>query len=241
MRINREFIQKFILETVDRRTRSGSNVLAVFLCGSFLGENYALGGSADVDLFFVHLDPPELEHELLRMTDDIHLDIVHHCQQDYRDTRHLRVHPWLGPSLNACKILYDPQHFLDFIQASVRGQYGRPDHVFQRARVQADKAREIWFHLQSDSIDGSPAAVNEYLTAVENAANAIASLIGAPLPERRLLLEFPARAEALGRPGLFHGLLGLLGSPRLERELLTSWLKDLDRSVSVTDVSGSAG
>ena len=30
----------------------------------------------------------------------------------------------------------------------------------------------------------------------------------------------------MGRPGLFHGLLGLLGSPRLEQESLTSWLKD---------------
>ena len=49
-----------------------------------------------------------------------------------------------------------------------------------------------------------------------NAANAIASLSGPPLTERRFLLDFPGRAEAVNRPGLFPGMLGLLGAADLE-------------------------
>lgn len=224
MRITREFILKFAQDIIERRARSGRDLLAVYLCGSFLGETYSLGGAADVDLFFVHVDPPELDREIIRITDDIHLDIAHFSQRDYRDTRHLRVHPWMGPSLNTSKILYDPQHFLDFVQASVRGQYDRPDHIYERARVQAVQAREIWFRIQGETNVLSPEIVREYLTAIENAANAVASLSGPPLPERRLLNEYPARAEALDRPGLFHGLMGLLGSARLDLGVLKNWL-----------------
>jgi hypothetical protein len=224
MRITRDFILKFTNETIERRARSGRDLQAAYLCGSFLDEDYLLGGAADVDLFLVHSEKPPAERELVRLTDDIHLDIVHHDQRDYRDTRSLRVDPWLGPAVNNCKILFDPQHFMDFVRASVRGQFDRPDHIYQRAGALADKARETWFHLQGEKLEPGPAAVSEYLSAVGNAANAIASLSGQPLTERRLLLDFMARAEALERPGLYQGFLGLLGAPNLKLPLLGSWL-----------------
>jgi hypothetical protein len=222
MRITREFIQKFAQEAINRRTRSDRDILAVYLCGSFLQENFLLGGAGDVDLFFIHSSPPQAAREIVRMTDEVHLDIAHRDQKEFRDTRSLRVNPWLGPTMNSCKILYDPQHFLDFVQASVRGQYDRPDHVYQRVRPQADQAREIWFQLQAETDDDGLKVYKKYLEAVGKSANAIASLVGAPIPERRLLLEFRSRAEAADRPGLFNGLLGLLGAPNCS----ASWLKD---------------
>jgi len=224
MRITRDFVLKFTNETIERRARSGGDLSAAYLCGSFLEEDYLLGGAADVDLFLVHSEKPSAGRELVRLTDDIHLDIAHHDQRDYRDTRSVRVDPWLGPAVNNCKILYDPQHFMDFVRASVRGQFDRPDHVYQRAGALADKAREAWFHLQGEQLEPGPAAVREYLSAVGKAANAIASLNGQPLAERRLLLGFPARAEALERPGLYQGFLGLLGAQNLKLPLLGSWL-----------------
>jgi hypothetical protein len=226
MRITREFIQKFTKEAINRRTRNDRDILAVYLCGTFLHEGFMLGGAGDVDLFFIHNSPPPLAREIVRITDEIHLDIAHRDQMEYRETRSLRVDPWLGPTISACKALYDPQHFLDFVQASVRGQFDRPDHIYQRARPQADQAREIWFQLQAVEDENQEQALNQYLAAVGKSANAITSLVGPPIPERRLLLEFGSRANALDRPGLYHGLLGLLGGSNCDTTILKDWLKN---------------
>ena len=69
-----------------------------------------------------------------------------------------------------------------------------------------------------------PDDILAYLAAVENAANAIACLSGPPLTERRFLLKFPERAQALDRPGLYPGLLGLLGAPNLAQDDLEIWI-----------------
>jgi hypothetical protein len=182
-----------------------------------------LGGTADIDLVFVHYDGVITPREIKRLTDEVHLDIAHHDRSEYRRTRALRVHPWMGPTIYRCKILYDPQHFMDFVQASVRGQFNRPENVMQRAQSQAEHARQIWFEL--DALEGEPDIENVqmYLRAVEHAANAAACLNGPPLTERRFLLRFPGRAQDLRRPGLYPGLLGLLGAPRVEAGALNAW------------------
>ncbi len=224
MRVTRDTMLKIASETVDRRARASRDLMAAYLCGSVLGEDFLFGNSADIDLVFIYTDPVQPEREIVRLTDEVHLDIANHYHKDYRDTRRLRVHPWLGPALNSCKVLYDPQHFMDFTQASVRGQFDRSDHVFERARRQVEQARSIWLSYQMKSVDAGPQDVLSYLRAVEHTANAVASLSGPPLAERRFLLQFPGRAEAVGRPGLYAGLLGLLGAPNLPDGALAEWL-----------------
>jgi hypothetical protein len=123
-----------------------------------------------------------------------------------------------------CKIMYDPQHFLDFTQASVRGQFNQPDNVIGRARGQAEHARQIWYSLHDLTAEPSDVEINLYLRSIAHAANAVASLIGMPLTERRFLVRFPARAEAVRHPGLYPGLLGLLGAPNVDAQVLTAWL-----------------
>jgi len=226
MRINKESIQKFSREIVEKRIRADREILAVCMGGSFLEEDFMLGGAGDVDLFIIHNHTPPVEREIVRLTDEVHLDIAHYDQKEFRETRALRIHPWLGPMLNSCKIQYDPQHFLDFVQASVRGQYDRSDHVYQRARPLADQARETWFQLQSDEITDGQTALPKYLSAIEKSANAIASLAGPPLSERRLLMQYRARVDALERPGLYMGLLGLLGAPNCTETTLKDWMKE---------------
>jgi hypothetical protein len=54
--------------------------------------------------------------------------------------------------------------------------------------------------------------------------NAVAELSGPPLYERRLLLDFPTRAETAQRPGMVAGLYGLLGASGLSVDSLNSWL-----------------
>ncbi len=224
MRITRDFIQKYTHEFIERRVFTRHDLIAVCMCGSFLRENYLLGGAGDVDLFMIHLDTPSLNREIVRITEDIHLDIAHFSQQDFRDTRRLRIDPWIGPSLNTCKILYDNQHFMDFVQASIRGQFDRTDYIYQRVRPLAAQARETWFHLQSEQPESEAAAIQNYLQAVGMAANAIASLSGPPLTPRRMLLEFLQRAESQNHPGFYHGLLGLLGAPKFDPLQLEGWL-----------------
>jgi hypothetical protein len=224
MRITRELLLKLGRDTVSRRVSEGRDLLAIYLCGSLLEEEFLLGGTTDIDLVFVHVDKVALQREISRLTDEVHLDIAHHDEREYRQTRRLRLHPWLGPALNGCTVLYDPQHFMDFTQAGVRGQFDRPDYVLQRSRKQLETARQIWFNYQAETAEVGPQAIAAYLRAVTNAANAVASLSGPPLTERRFLLNFPARAEAIGRPGLHAGLLGLLGAPNLDVQSPGAWI-----------------
>jgi hypothetical protein len=224
MRITRRVLEKIVRDTVAQRTRDNRSLMAIYLTGSLLEEEFLLGGTTDIDLVFIHADPVEIEREIVYLTDDVHLDISHHMHRDYRQTRGLRTHPWLGPILFSCRVLHDPQHFLDFTQASVRGQFDRAEHVYERARTFYDQARAIWFDYYQESGEPGQKEISDYLQAVGKAANAIASLSGSPLTERRFLLKFPARAEEVRQGGLYAGLLGLLGSPAVDAATLKSWL-----------------
>jgi hypothetical protein len=136
MRINRRSLLRVIRNTVLERTHTNPNLVSIYLGGSVLGSDYALGGTVDIDLFFIHAGPVEQEREIVRLTDEVHLDIAHHDQKAYRHPKELRLHPWMGHTIKDGEIFYDPSHFMDFTQASVRGQFARPDNVLIRVRKQ---------------------------------------------------------------------------------------------------------
>ena len=224
MRITPAMLHKIARDAVAERVRRDRSLLTIYMHGSMLGADPLLGGTADIDLFLIHDERVGPVREIVRLTDEVHLDIAHQSREDYRQTRELRLHPWLGHSIIKCKIMYDPQHFMDFTQASVRGQFDQPENVLARARGQADHARQIWLQLHEKGGEPGLKEIDLYLRAVVHAINAIALLTGGPLTDRRLLLEFPKRADAVKRPGLYPGLLGLLGGPNVDRETLESWL-----------------
>ena len=224
MRITHDTLMKLARDLVARRVREDRGVTAAYLCGSMLTEDPMLGGTADIDLVFVHDDPVVMEREIIPLNAEVHFDIAHHWYHDYRQTRQLRIHPWLGPTLKDCLPLFDPQHFLDFTQASVRGQFERPDYVLQRARLLHEQARRIWMECETQQGETEPARLSLYLKALYSAANSLASLVGSPLTERRFLAVFPERAAVLGKPGLHAGLMGLLGGPHLSADMLVDWL-----------------
>lgn len=224
MRITHESLQKIVRDTVNRRTRADRGLVTVYLHGSMLGDEFLLGGATDIDLFFIHTDDFPLEREIVALSAEVHLDIAHHYYRDYRNTRALRIHPWQGPTIKDCKILYDPQHFMDFTQASVRGQYERPEFILQRSRKQFESARQIWLSLETLSQFPEPKDLLLYLRALENSIQSVIGLFGPPLTERRFLQNLPARLDEAGRPGLYLGLLGLLGAAQVEPEMIKSWL-----------------
>jgi hypothetical protein len=225
MRINRQTLLKIAEDTVAQRARQERDIVSAFLIGSLLEEDYLLGGTTDIDLVFIHAESAQDEREIVRLTDEVHLDIAHYPQKTFRQTRNLRRHPRLGPAIFSCKILYDPQHFMDFTQASVRGQFDRPDYIIDRARQQAEFARQTWMSFYTNTPKQSdPQEIYRYIKALEHAANAVASLYGAPLTERRFLLAFHDRATAANRLSLYPGILELLGAPNVEKEALQIWL-----------------
>jgi hypothetical protein len=80
--------------------------------------------------------------------------------------------------------------------------------------------------LHNGEYNPGPIKLLAYLKALENAANSIACLNGVPLTERRFLLNFPDRAQAIERPGLSAGLLDLFLNQPFTGEDWQTWLKD---------------
>jgi hypothetical protein len=229
MRITRENLLRIARETVQQRSHDNRGLVAAYLSGSLLTENPFLGGATDIDLVFVHQDTPKVRREIIPLNNEIHIDIRHSAHSEYDRPRELRVHPWLGNEIYDPLLLYERQHFFEFIQAAVRDRFNEPVNVLARSRCYLENARQKWSGLQQNE-EGSPELLLAYLQAVHHAANTVAILNGTPLAERRLLLDYPSRAETVGRPGLAAGLLGLLGGAQTDAaglaDTLTAWEAD---------------
>lgn len=224
MRINRNMLLKIANDAIEKSVNADRSLMAVYLQGSLLGDSPLIGNTADIDMFYIHSSDVTVEREIIRISDEVHLDISHHSHMVYRQPRELRLHPWLGPAIYGCKIMYDPQHFLDFVQASVRGQFSSPANVLNRVRRQAGHAREMWEAFYTHPQPPNPQEASMYLHALEHAANAVAGLSGHTLSERRFLMDLRTRAEAVGKGGLYAGFLGLLGAPAVGVETIRTWL-----------------
>jgi hypothetical protein len=236
MRINRNMLLKIANDAVSKYVSTDRTILAVYLQGSLLGDSPLIGNTADIDLFFIHNDEVGIEREIIKVSDEVHLDISHHTHMLYRQPRKLRVHPWLGPAVYGCKILYDPQHFMDFVQASVRSQFDSVGNVLSRVQRQAGHAREIWESFHAHPHFPDPQDTSLYLHALEHAANAVAGLSSQNLTERRFLLDLHAKVETVHKTGLYMGILGLLGASAVEGETIRSWLPEWRNAYSALTV-----
>ena len=93
MKITTELLHKYAENTVEEITRADYTILAAYLTGAIVTEeNPFLGGTADIDLVFIHIGTPEVPREIQRLNDDIHYDIAHHAQRDYSERIALRTH-----------------------------------------------------------------------------------------------------------------------------------------------------
>jgi hypothetical protein len=224
MRITKDTLLKLARQTVQQRMESDRGILAAYLTGSLLGDDPFMGSAADIDLVFVHRSAPPASREIVRMSNEITLDIQHRKKADYQPPRELRVRPRLGYEMYDPQLIQETEHFFEFTQASVRAGFDDPVNLIQRAYVLLRTARERWIGLQFERQVNGPREVGEYLQAVEDAADVVAVLTGPPLTERRFLLTLPSRAEALRRPGLAAGIIGLVGGLDLDPALLREWI-----------------
>ncbi len=230
MRITRDTLLKLARETASLRVHQDRSVITVYLVGSLLTEQPLLGGTTDIDLVMIHDSQPAQEREIVRMSDEVHLDIAHYSQATFDQPRQLRIHPWLGPAIHHHPILlHDTQHWFEFTQASAGSQFDRADYILGRARPFAQNARQIWLQLHSSlPVAADPHSFCEtihlYLQSLSDATNAVASLRGAPLTERRFLLNLADRAKSIGQEGLVNALLALTGENLDGQEAIQSWL-----------------
>lgn len=224
MRITNQTLQKLAIDTVNQRVEIDHSLISAYLVGSLLSDEPLLGGATDIDIIFIHNNEPTFPRETIRITNEISLDIAHHSQTEYMQPRHLRLHPWLGPSIYGNPILlYDTQHFFDFTQASVGAQFNRPDNKLARSLNFLTEARQIWSTIP-DSSRLTPLHLHSFLKSLKCAANAIVSLSGHPLTERRFLLSFPKVSTDFGNPGFSIGFLGLLGVANVTVEDIQNWI-----------------
>ena len=230
MRVSRESLTRIAKETVQQRVFNDYSVLAAYLTGALVQDDIdpILGGTADIDIIFVHVDEPRQRREFIKLTPDFHVDIGHRARGEFKRPRELRVDPWLGWEMYDPLLLFEREKFFEFLQAGLRAgfEFNAPAPALQRSRLLLSQARQIWRDLLEVSDINAPRDLGKYLASLFHAVNAVAELSGPPLQERRLMLEFAQRAETARRPGLNAGLTGLMGGNGLDSEQIRAWLPD---------------
>jgi len=240
MRLTPEILRKHAQVLVDKEVKKTRGIIAAYLRGSLLYGSPLLGGAGDIDLVFIHNSPPVNDNQIIKLTPEIHFDIEHHDEILYRKPREVRLDPWLGPTIYDAQPLYDPRHFIDYTQSGARSNFGFPENIQARSKPLIEEARQFWMDRQISAPREILIEFPAFLKALQNAVNAIALLTGPPLPARRLALEFPARAAAVGAPGLALAFNHLLGSVSLSHDLLKSWLDEWEKIIdSLSDTEGS--
>jgi hypothetical protein len=229
MRVTRESLIRIAKETAQERAFNDRDIIAAYLTGSLVSEaDPMLGGTADIDVILVHADEPKHRREFVKLTPDFHLDISHRAKAEFKKPRELRLDPWLGWEMYDPMLLYEREKFFEFIQAGLRAgfEFNAPAPALQRSRLLLSHARSIWRDLLAVEDTLTPKDVSQYLKSLYHAVNAVAELSGPPLQERRLMLEFPPRAETAQRPSLNAGMMDLLGALDLDPSVISAWIPE---------------
>jgi hypothetical protein len=227
MRVTRESLIRIAKETAQERAFNDRGIIAAYLTGALVSDSDPLlGGTADIDIIFVHAEEPQQKREFVKLTPDFHLDISHRGKAEFKRPRELRLDPWLGWEMYDPMLLYERERFFEFVQAGLRAgfEFNAPAPALQRSRILLSHGRGLWRDLLEIEDRVTPRDVAKYMKSLYHAVNAVAELSGPPLQERRLMLEFAPRAEMAKRPGMTAGLTGLLGAAHLDPAFINDWI-----------------
>jgi hypothetical protein len=228
MRVTRESLLRIAKETAQERAYNDTDIVAAYLTGSLLNIEPMLGGTADIDIVFVHKNQPKQVREFVKLTPDFHLDISRRLKDEFKSPRELRGDPWLGYEMYDPILLYEREKFFDFVQASLRAgfDFEQPPLMLQRCRKMLSHGRQIWMDISEVDEAIGPKEIRKYMKSLFHTLNAVAELSGPPIQERRLLLEFPERANAAQKTELTAKAFGLVGANNVDVEKIKSWLPD---------------
>ena len=230
MRFTPEILRKHAQVLVEKETKRNRSIVAVYLRGSLLYGSPLIGGAGDIDLVFIHNAPPPHDHQIIKLTPEIHFDIEHHDEVIYRTPRELRLDPWLGPTLRDAVPLHDPRHLLDYAQAGVRSNYDFPENLQARSKPLLENARQFWMERQISAPRETIVELPAFITALGSAVNAVAILSGPPLATRRLGTAFTGGAAAAGAPGLNLAFQHLIGGINLTEDNLAEWINNWEKT-----------
>jgi len=224
MRITRETLLNQARENAKLLTSKDRGIICVYVSGSLLMEDPFIGGVTDIDLICVHDRPVKARREVLRLSPEISLDLAHYEQDEFEPARKLRTNAWIGGWLeNVPLVLHDPLRWYDFTRASATAQFWKVENIAARVRSFLVPARQAWAALQEESIPQGIKRTAAYLGALRDLANAVACFSGAPVAERRLVHDLPARAAAAGLPNLSADFVQLFTSSEFNDETFATW------------------
>ncbi len=228
MRVTRESLLRIAKETAQERAYNDPDIIAAYLTGSLLNVEPMLGGTADIDIVFVHKNTPKQTREFIKLTPDFHVDISRRTKDQFKSPRELRADPWLGYEMYDPTLLYEREKFFDFVQASLRAgfDFEQPPLMLQRCRKLLSHGRQIWMDITELDQPAGPKEIKKYMKSLFHAVNAVAELSGPPIQERRLLLEFPARAEAAQKAEMTTVVFSLIGANNVTAENVKGWVSD---------------
>jgi len=238
MRITRDSLMTLAKTSATEMANQDSSVICVYLTGSLLKQNFLLGNTTDIDMICVHAGKYNASPRVVkRVSDEITLDTAHIPDTPFREPRSLRKDVWLGSFLwQGVKVLYDAEHWFDFIQAGATAQFMSPENILSRARSLATHARQIWHELDDHPPEGTTPRLDLFFQALENGGNAVACLNGGPLTLRRFWLQFPPCATDVGAPELAGSLQRLVTAELPGDE---TWQKWYEQWISLLDETGS--
>src|SRR5512138_791025 len=165
MRVTRESLIRIAKETAQERAFNDRDLIAAYLTGSLLAEaDPMLGGTADIDIIFVHAEEPKQRREFVKLTPDFHLDISHRAKAEFKRPRELRLDPWLGWEMYDPLLLYEREKFFEFVQAGLRAgfEFNAPAPALQRSRLLLSQGRQIWRDLLAVSDIVKPVDLFKY-------------------------------------------------------------------------------
>lgn len=220
MRTTQDSLLKIARDTAEKAFVPNRNITAAFLVGSMLSEDPFLGATTDIDLLVIYNGDPPREREIIKLSNDIHIDIRYESAELYAQPRELRGDPWRGYNMWDPMLLHQKGRFFEYTQSILRSQFDEPANRLKRAYAFSAPARTAWTEMQLDPGGAQP---SKLLNAVADAANAVAVLSGAPMPERRLLAQFPERAHRLENPDLIKGLLDIMAA-QVTVDFVHQWL-----------------
>lgn len=226
--IERETLLKLARDTAKQYMTARRSIVSAYLTGSVAANEPLLGEATDLDLIFIDADPPPTPREVVRLSDQVALDIQYRSKADYAHPKDLRGHPWLGPELAEPIFISDSSHFFELAQSSARGQFHRPDFVAARARGFAAWAREeLHVGLFPGMAPSSPVTIASLCRSLLYAANAVITLTGFPGAGRRLVMKLETAAKKLGRADVYDDFSAVWSADTLTaaeaRQLLADW------------------
>lgn len=205
MSVTRENLVELAQDEVARRTHQ-QTLLSSFLIGSVVQGNPFIGDTADIDLVLIHDDDLQRPREYIRLSQQVHLDVVHYSAAFFDQPRRLRVDPWLGPAIAEPGFLFDPEHFFEKVQASVRGQFHRHDFVMERALAFLNLANQ-----HSALMQISQRWQKHYLMAIMLGANARLACYNRSAAGRGTLAALRRFFQSIDEEETYYGILQLCG------------------------------